>query len=83
MPFEIEDTLFRLTVWDTGGQEKHNSVDHTYVRGVDGMILVCDMTRKKTFETIERWCRQVINIKPMPMIIVGNKCDLPDHEVTE
>ena len=75
LPFSIDDTMIRLTVWDTGGQEKYNAVDSTYVRGVDGMVLVCDVTRKKTFLTIEKWCRQVVALKPMPVIIVGNKCD--------
>ena len=83
LPFSVDDTLFRLTVWDTGGQEKYSKVDSTYVRGVDGMVLVCDVTRKKTFLTIEKWCQQVISLKPMPVIIVGNKCDKEDQiEVT-
>jgi GTPase SAR1 family protein len=45
------------------------------------MILVCDLTNETTFETIEEWCAQVVDIKPMPLIIVGNKVDKPNHKV--
>ena len=51
------------------------------MRGVDGMVLVCDLTNAMTFATISEWCEQVINIKPMPLIIVGNKCDKANPEV--
>ena len=52
----LGENVFRLSVWDTGGQEKHKCVDQTYVRGVDGMILCCDLTHANTFETISEWC---------------------------
>lgn len=53
---ELGENVFRLSIWDTGGQEKHKSVDQTYVRGVDGMVLVCDLTNRDTFTTISEWC---------------------------
>lgn len=49
----LDDNVIRLSIWDTGGQEQSISVNHTYVRGVDGMLLVHDLTRMETFETIE------------------------------
>ena len=41
------------------------------------MILVHDIGRKDTFQTIESWNRQVLAIKQMPVIVLGNKCDMP------
>ena len=75
----LDDNVVRLSIWDTAGQEDSTSINHTYVRGVDGMILVHDLTRIDTFKTIEKWSRQVLSIKAMPTIILGNKCDMPEE----
>lgn len=78
----LEDNIIRLSIWDTAGQEMSSSVNHTYVRGVDGMILVHDLSRKDSFDSIEGWARQVLSLKLMPTIILGNKCDLPPERLT-
>jgi small GTP-binding protein len=58
----LDDNVIRLSIWDTAGQEQASSVNHTYVRGVDGMLLVSDLTRMHTFETISEWSRQVLSL---------------------
>jgi len=50
------------------------------------MILVHDVSRKSTFDSppVSKWARQVLSVKPMPIIIVGNKADMPEpHEVQQ
>ena len=78
----LEDNIIRLSIWDTAGQELSTNVNHTYVRGVDGMILVHDLSRKDSFDSIEVWARQVLSLKLMPTVILGNKCDLPVERLT-
>jgi GTPase SAR1 family protein len=34
----------------------------------------------ETYSTIAKWSRQVLSLKPMPTIILGNKCDTPDEK---
>ena len=73
---EQYDSVFRVQIWDTGGMEMTKAVNKNYVREVDGMVLVCDLTQPDTAEQLMMWSQEVVDVKPMPMAIVANKVDL-------
>ena len=53
-------------------------------QGADGIILVYDITQKKTFSNIKHWYDNIknnIDINKVAIILVGNKSDLPDPQV--
>jgi len=60
-----------------------------YYRNVHAVIFVYDVTRKTSFENIEKWveefrCNVVTNAQRVPQMIIGNKCDLhADRQVNE
>ena len=47
--------MFRVQIWDTGGMEMTKAVNKNYVREVDGMVLVCDLTQPDTAEQLMMW----------------------------
>ena len=60
-----------------------------YYRNVHAVIFVYDVTRKASFENIEKWieefrCNVITNSQKVPQLIIGNKCDLhADRQVSE
>jgi small GTP-binding protein len=74
-----------LRIWDLGGQLLHREVWKNYYTNTDGCLLIYDITRKSTFIEIGNWKREMMRQlrKKIPMILVGNKCDLESkREVT-
>ena len=85
---EIEGRKLRLQLWDTVGQERYRSLASLYYRGADACIFVFDVSTRKTFEDLDEWVNFFFEQLPeakqnnFPAIVLGNKADLPDHEVT-
>lgn len=83
---EDSNTSIRMDIWDTAGQEKFRSLTRQYYRDSQGAIIVFDITKKKTFDSLQTWIDDIQDYsdKDIPIIIVGNKSDLIDErEVSE
>lgn len=76
----VDGKRIKLQIWDTAGQERFRTITTTYFRGAQGIILVYDVTDKKTFASIREWMSQIkIHAdNNVNKILVGNKCDLKD-----
>ena len=58
-------------IWDTAGQEAFRSIISSYYRNSAGIILVFDITNKKSFESISYWLSKIIaNVTEMPTIFL-------------
>ena len=87
---KINDIICTLKIWDTAGQERFKSLPKNLYRNADGILLVYDVTSRKSFENISKWIKTItenINIdkasKKYPIIyVLGNKIDLRGREVT-
>ena len=83
--WEIEGTkkFAQLQIWDTLGQEKFKSLAPLFFRKSVGAFIVFDCTKKATFDEVDSWFTQISANADSRVIImlVGNKCDLPDREV--
>jgi Ras-related protein Rab-11A len=53
----LETKKIKLQVWDTAGQERFRSMASAYYRGAMGALLVYDITRKNTFENLDKWVK--------------------------
>lgn len=81
---EVGGRNVKLQIWDTAGQERFRSVTRSYYRGAAGAILVYDITSRETYNHVTSWlsdARSLAN-KDIAIILVGNKADLPNREVT-
>lgn len=67
---------------DTAGQERFRSLIPSYIRDSRVAIVVYDITKRKSFEFIDKWIEDVKNERGeenVILCIVGNKSDLSDE----
>lgn len=62
------------------GQERFRTLTSSYYRGAQGIILVYDVTRKETFDSLGMWLQEVEQFsmgggKEVVKLLVGNKVD--------
>lgn len=69
----------RFELWDTAGQERYRSLVPMYLRRADIYLLVFDLSRRSSFESIDDWL-DLIRQHKHPVILVGNKLDLRPPE---
>ncbi|MHA1270775.1 MAG: GTP-binding protein [Candidatus Helarchaeota archaeon] len=82
---EVNGKRVKLQIWDTGGQERFSYIRPLYYKGSAGAIFAFDITNRKSFENLENtWFNEVFSNcgSDLPWVLVGNKCDLPDREVS-
>jgi len=77
---DIDGTKIKLQIWDTAGQERFRTITTSYFRGAQGILLVYDVTDRRSFESIRNWISQIQQHADVHVnkILVGNKCDLED-----
>ena len=66
-------------IWDLAGRTRFASVREVYYQGATGALLVYDITRSDTFESIPNWITELLENnkhKVVPMVLLGNKSDL-------
>jgi len=75
--FEIDNLIVKAQIWDTAGQERYRSITSAYYKGAKGCLIVYDITRKATFESVDRWIADVkgSSDNKLSIILLGNKCD--------
>ncbi|KAL2424194.1 Ras-related protein RABB1b [Exophiala dermatitidis] len=73
-----EQKKMKLSLWDTAGQETYKSITRSYFRGASGALLVFDITRRSSFESVTGWLNDLRQIaeEGIVVILVGNKSDL-------
>ena len=77
---QTEGKTIKAQIWDTAGQERYRAITSAYYRGAVGALLVYDITRKESFDNVERWLKELKDHADSNIVImlVGNKSDL-DH----
>lgn len=75
---EVLGQKVRLQVWDTAGQERFHAISVSYYRTAAGIMLVYDITRRRSFENIAKWLRKIDEHAKEDVIklLIGNKCDM-------
>ena len=73
----------KLQIWDTAGQERFRTITTSYFRGAQGILLVYDVTDRRSFESIRNWISQIQQHADVSVnkILVGNKCDIIEEKV--
>ncbi|KAJ5080744.1 rab2a member ras oncogene family [Anaeramoeba ignava] len=75
----IDKKKIKIQIWDTAGQDSFRSITRSYYRGAAGALLVYDIARASSFDSIKDWLKTAQEeVKNLEIILVGNKSDL-DH----
>ena len=91
---ELYGNLVKIELWDTAGQERLRSIPKKfYIKG-DGILLLFDVTDRKSFTDISGWIKDIrqtrgnvdekdIEKKPADevLFLIGNKIDKVDNRV--
>ena len=83
---EKNGKIYQLDIWDTAGQEQYRSIGRHFYKNAYIIILVYDITVRKSFEDLKIWCDDLSKNgeKYTILAIVGNKSDLYEkEEITE
>ncbi len=68
----------QLSLWDLIGERSYlDTLHQEYLKGAQGIIAVCDVTRYSTFEALDQWISAAFRISgQVPLALVVNKVDL-------
>jgi small GTP-binding protein len=83
---DVDTEAVMLDILDTAGQEEFSALRDSYMRTGDGFILVYAVNSSTSFDDCNKLRSQILRIKEkekVPMILVGNKCDVEERDVTK
>uniref|UniRef100_A0A5F5PZZ3 RAP1B, member of RAS onco family n=2 Tax=Equus TaxID=9789 RepID=A0A5F5PZZ3_HORSE len=72
------------TIEDSYRKEQFTAMRDLYMKNGQGFALVYSITAQSTFNDLQDLREQILRVKDtddVPMILVGNKCDLEDERV--
>lgn len=73
-----------MMLWDLAGSEEFTHLRASYLRGAAGVLLVGDLTRPLTFDTLPRYVADVDQVgSHPPLVLAANKIDLLDDNSSE
>jgi len=79
---QIGDKTVKAQIWDTAGAERYRAITNAYYRGAVGVMIVYDITRQGTFQSVmDRWLRDVREYAEpnAHIMLIGNKTDLAER----
>ena len=77
--------MVKIQIWDTAGQDRFRSITKNYYKGAHGIILIYDITNKRSFDNVRNWINQIkeeVSDK-VSIVLVGNKVDDEQHRIVK
>ncbi|CDW89880.1 rab gtpase 2b [Stylonychia lemnae] len=74
---KMEETLFKMQIWDTAGQESFQSITKTFYRGAHAILLTYSIASKQSFENLDYWYNEIKSQSEADalIILIGNQSD--------
>jgi len=82
----IDDETCLLDILDTAGQEEFTALRDQWIRDCEGFVIIYSIISRISFEQVSVFKEQVMRVKDaekLPIMLVGNKCDLEDRREVE
>jgi Ras-related protein Ral-A len=74
-----------IDILDTAGQEDYSAIRDNYYRSGEGFICAFSITDAESFDATTEFREQILRVKnndtSVPIVLVGNKCDMDDERV--
>lgn len=82
---KINDTDITLMIYDTAGHDRFRQITKSQYRGSKGIMLIYDITDRKTFESVSDWMDHIKTNADTgaEVILIGNKSDMLNRVITE
>ncbi|QEE14991.1 Rab family GTPase [Promethearchaeum syntrophicum] len=75
------EKTYQFLVYDLGGQKRFQFLHDSYIKGAKASIILYDLTRIITFNSIPKWIALLMAENPqIPILICGSKKDLIQYE---
>eukprot|EP01103_Thecamoeba_quadrilineata_P005170 TRINITY_DN14_c0_g2_i1.p1 TRINITY_DN14_c0_g2~~TRINITY_DN14_c0_g2_i1.p1 ORF type:complete len:184 (-),score=37.37 TRINITY_DN14_c0_g2_i1:127-678(-) len=81
---EVDGEQYMLEILDTAGTEQFTAMRDLYMKNGQGFVLVYSIVAQSTFNDLSDLRDQILRVKDcesVPLVLVGNKCDLKDQRV--
>jgi len=81
---EIDGNQYMLEILDTAGTEQFTAMRDLYMKNGQGFVLAYSIIAQSTFNDLPDLRDQILRVKDtdkVPMVVVGNKCDLSDQRI--
>jgi len=78
----LDNQNIKLQIWDTAGQERFRAITKSYYHGSHGIVIVYDITDRKTFMKIPDWIEEIKQADPKNeacCLLIGNKYDMNEQ----
>lgn len=91
IPHSKDIVELTIMLWDLAGSQEFSQVQSSYLRGAAGAVLVCDLTRAKTLDSLRGYADDLLTVSPNArLILAANKQDLiqpnsapSEHQLSE
>jgi len=81
---DVDGREVTISVFDTQGMEKFKTITSSFYDGSGGILLVYDISSYSTFDVLSTWFAECERYaKESELILVGNKSDLTERQVTK
>eukprot|EP00403_Amphidinium_massartii_P038606 CAMPEP_0178443814 /NCGR_PEP_ID=MMETSP0689_2-20121128/39119_1 /TAXON_ID=160604 /ORGANISM="Amphidinium massartii, Strain CS-259" /LENGTH=401 /DNA_ID=CAMNT_0020067893 /DNA_START=45 /DNA_END=1247 /DNA_ORIENTATION=+ len=91
-PVEVQKASVKVNFFDTSGGDEFKDIRLEFYGNTDGVVLVYDVTNRRTFTDLEFWCEEAKQHRcPLSLqhsggpcvILLANKTDLPKRVVSK
>jgi len=76
---QFDGKIYKFKIFDTAGQERFKSIAGNTIKVAHGFFVVFSLTNIKSFYQVKYWITTIKENSPnknIPIILIGNKCDL-------
>ena len=72
------NTIVKVVVYDTAGQERYKGLVKSFYKKADGILLTFDLCNKESFDKLDFWVKELkeyTGLQDLYIVLVGNKND--------
>ena len=79
----MEDSIIKLQMWDTCGQEIYRSLISSFYKNSSLAMIMYSIDNEESFRHLDYWIKEIKNNSSpdIKIILIGNKVDLEDKRV--
>ena len=80
---KLKETIIKLQIWDTCGQEFYKSLISSFYRNTSLAIIVYSIDSQKSFDDLDMWLKDLkaSSSPDVKIFLIGNKVDLEEERV--